>query len=465
MQIGARYKELVKNIGFFTISNIAVKFVLFLLVPLYTYYLSDAEYGITDMLTTTINLALPLMTLSISDAVLRYCVEDANHKRDYVSIGFFIVLISTFVAAVMSPLLDLPAFGGLGDWKSYYLVSYFLVALQTFLSNVARGLNEVKLLTFASISSSICNIVLAFILIAFEGLGVKGFFLAYAAGNLFGCVHYIVGGKYWRLLVLPDGDWKSIGRRMLLYSLPLVPNSMFWWINQSVNRLFLTSLIGIGVSGLYAAASKIPGLMNTASSIFQQAWNLSAFKEGHSDDVAHFYSAVYGVFNAGMSIVAAVLIPASPFLAKLFLQKDFYTSWTLIPILLLAFYYSTISAFYGTIYTATLHTRNLFITTAVGSIICIVTTGILVSLLGIWGAALASAIANGVVWLLRLYNTRKIILISSSRALTLATNVFLIISACSMSLDQGASTAISIGMLILILFAQGKFLHSIAPSR
>ena len=45
----SKYVDLIKNIGLFTLSNFAVKLVAFQLVPLYTYYLSTAEYGVTDM--------------------------------------------------------------------------------------------------------------------------------------------------------------------------------------------------------------------------------------------------------------------------------------------------------------------------------------------------------------------------------------------------------------------------------
>ena len=46
-------------------------------------------------------------------------------------------------------------------------------------------------------------------------------------------------------------------KKMLLYSVPLMPNAIFWWVGTSVNRFFITSMLGIGASGLFAAASKI----------------------------------------------------------------------------------------------------------------------------------------------------------------------------------------------------------------
>lgn len=66
---------------------------------------------------------------------------------------------------------------------------------------------------------------------------------------------------------------------MIIYALPLIPNNLFWWLSTGINRLFITGMLGIAASGMFAAASKIPGLLNTAYMVFQQAWQLSAYQE------------------------------------------------------------------------------------------------------------------------------------------------------------------------------------------
>lgn len=68
----SKYVNLIKNVGLFAFSNFAVKLITFFLVPLYTYYLSTAEYGITDMLSTVVWILTPLGTLSVADATLRF---------------------------------------------------------------------------------------------------------------------------------------------------------------------------------------------------------------------------------------------------------------------------------------------------------------------------------------------------------------------------------------------------------
>ena len=52
------YKYLLKNVGLFTISEFASKFITFFMLPLYTYYLSTEEYAVIDLIQVTQNLSL-----------------------------------------------------------------------------------------------------------------------------------------------------------------------------------------------------------------------------------------------------------------------------------------------------------------------------------------------------------------------------------------------------------------------
>ena len=67
-----KYNYLLKNIGLLTLSSFASKILSFLLVPLYTSILTTKQYGIYDMFNTTVMLLLPLITIDIVDAVLRF---------------------------------------------------------------------------------------------------------------------------------------------------------------------------------------------------------------------------------------------------------------------------------------------------------------------------------------------------------------------------------------------------------
>ena len=82
-----RVKELFKNIGFFSIAQLVTRAISFLLLPLYTAYLSTAEYGTIDLVTTLIQHLLPVFTLSIADAVLRFGISENERADQILKIG------------------------------------------------------------------------------------------------------------------------------------------------------------------------------------------------------------------------------------------------------------------------------------------------------------------------------------------------------------------------------------------
>lgn len=185
-------------------------------------------------------------------------------------------------------------------------------------------------------------------------MGVNGYFYSLITGSLVGMAVYLIVGHPYRLFLPQPSfrDDKQSWRDMLLYSLPLIPNTLFWWIGSSINRFFITAMIGISASGLYAAASKIPNILNLIYGIFQQAWNLSAFQEAKHEGAEHFFSVTFKLLNTVTVVASSGLILISPWLAKLLLQKQFFAVWPLIGLLVVAFYFNTLNAFYGSIFTS-----------------------------------------------------------------------------------------------------------------
>ena len=81
------YKYLAKNIGVLALSNFATKLLSFFLVPLYTSILTTEEYGTYDLFATTVYLLVPILTLNIQDATIRFSLDKNYEKKDIISIS------------------------------------------------------------------------------------------------------------------------------------------------------------------------------------------------------------------------------------------------------------------------------------------------------------------------------------------------------------------------------------------
>ena len=257
-----KYKDLMVNTGLFAFTQIATKLITFFLVPLYTAYMSTADFGVTDMSSTVVSMVLPLATLSVSDGVLRFAIDDKTNRDRYISLGLVVVLFSIIVVAVLSPMLSLSFFGGLDRYRGLFIASYALCALQTFFNMLARALNKVRIIPISAIVTTALTAICAVVFIAHMGLGASGFFYSLLVGNMGGVLcFFFVGGMFRHFKLHFETKDIAILKRMLIYCIPMVPNALFWWVSSNINRFFITGMIGIGVTGLFAAAQKIPGLL------------------------------------------------------------------------------------------------------------------------------------------------------------------------------------------------------------
>lgn len=70
-----KYNKLVSNSVIFAIGNFSSKLITVIMLPFYTSYLSQSDYGQIDLMITTIALLLPLLTLNIVEAVIRFSLD------------------------------------------------------------------------------------------------------------------------------------------------------------------------------------------------------------------------------------------------------------------------------------------------------------------------------------------------------------------------------------------------------
>ena len=104
------YRNLISNTALFGLSTFGARFLTFLLTPFYTRVLSSAEYGVTDLLLQTGNLIIPIASVGIANAVIRYGLEQTSDKCSVFTTGLLVTLAGFFLLLLAAPLLDRIAF-------------------------------------------------------------------------------------------------------------------------------------------------------------------------------------------------------------------------------------------------------------------------------------------------------------------------------------------------------------------
>ena len=100
-----KYKKLFSNTIIFSIGTFSSKILVFLLVPFYTHFLTDAEYGTVDLITQTANLLIPLVSLGIASAVLRFGLDKSYNKKAIFTTGVSAILTGFLIFLCFIPLM------------------------------------------------------------------------------------------------------------------------------------------------------------------------------------------------------------------------------------------------------------------------------------------------------------------------------------------------------------------------
>lgn len=409
------YKNLLKNVGVFTIANFTTKILNFLILPLYTYYLTTEQYGTIDLVMTTISLLFPVFSLSIVDAVLRFGIENGKNKNIFFSFGFKIICIGTLILGVLVSIAHL--FISDSYLLIVFVVVFFFQGLNQLFGAFAKVLNRTKEMALITTLISGITLVLNVLLIAVFKKGIRGYWLAMIFANIIGSIVYFLWLRLYRYINYDKSYHnKKILYSMLVYAIPLIPNSLFWWINSSLDRWTLTIMTSLSAVGLYSCANKLPSLISSINSIFSQAWNLSLFQSKNDEDRKCFFGEIYYFYNETMFCISIVIIMLAKFIAKIMFSKEFYLAWNLVAVLTMGVYYNSLNSFIGSLFTAGKKTKEIFITTSLGSAINLVCNFLFVYLIGVPGAAVSTLVSYIIVWIARVKKAEKIFKINIDKS-------------------------------------------------
>ena len=403
---GIRY--LIKNIGLLTISSFGTKLLSFFLVPLYTNILSTSEYGLYDLLNTTIAVLVPLLTVNIADAVMRFPLDKGSNANAILSVGFqffFIGFIPLTISVFLNYLINfLPI---LHDYSIYFILLYMVTALNGIMNSYARGIEKIAALSISGIISTIFIIVLNILLLVVFPFGINGYFIANIVGIAAQTAYLFIAAEAWKGFKYSLRSTSDLRHEMKTYSLPLMTNTLAWWVNNSSARYVITWLRGLSENGIFSVSYKIPSILSIFQTIFMQAWTISATKDFDPEDRKGFFTKVYNYYNFAMTIVCSFLIMTARLMASFLYAKGFYTAWRCVPFLLISILFGAISGYLGGIFAAVKDSRSIATTTLIGAITNVILDFGLVFIFGSIGAAIANMVSYWVVWAMRMRIVRR----------------------------------------------------------
>jgi O-antigen/teichoic acid export membrane protein len=251
-------KSIAKHSLIYGVADVLSKSIGFLLIPLYTHYLTPSDYGTLELLDLTSYVVGMLSAMGIANSVVRYYYEfsEKEKKEQVISVAMITVWIGSIAIFIISVLLSKQISTLVFKSPDYY--RFFIIIFAAMVFNLSNEIPmtilriEQKSVLFVTISliKTTLSLIVNIILIVYFGMGIRGILFSglIVTGSLgiflvIYQLHKIKFSYSFELL------WP-----MLKYGVPLAWSTFGMFIVNFADRFFLQRLSTLSDVGIYSLA-------------------------------------------------------------------------------------------------------------------------------------------------------------------------------------------------------------------
>ncbi|QGU05142.1 lipopolysaccharide biosynthesis protein [Corynebacterium comes] len=407
---------LVKNTVILAVGKFSSQLITFLMLPLYTAFLSPSEYGIVDVVITYVALLAPAITIQMEMAVFRFLIEARENEIEKTRI------ISNSLQIVLAMLLLF--FPGAIVVQSFVNVPYIwiilgIIAMAVFSGlclQIARGLGKNFNYAIASIVIGVMTAVSNFVLIVYLEMGASGLLLSMLLAYSVSTVYLVLSLRLYRYVSFGVSD-KGLRKKLLKYAAPLVPNSIAWWVINAADRTIILLVLGLAANGIYAIASKFPLIYTAVFAVFGLSWTESASVHINDKDRGKFFSDTFDAAFRFFGSIGLGIIASLPFVFPILVNERYEEAYVYIPVMILGALFNSIVGLYGAVYVAKKMTGKVATTSIMAAAISISINLLFINFIGLFSAAVANAVAFLSMAIYRHYDLKKYVTISYRKSL------------------------------------------------
>jgi len=396
-------KKVVANSLIYTFNNILLKAFSFLLLPLYTSFLTPSDYGVINLLNSFSSVATYLIAFSLYSAVVRF-YADLKNDHEKVRTFFGTILSFVFLSGTLFVLLVLVLQNVIGHYLfqgiSFYpsivlgLLGLVFTSVYTIYQDILKGMQQAKKSATVSISYFLLQVVLNILFVVVFSMGADGVLLSQLIASLLACT--------WMLFDLRKNHLvrfcidRALLKDALHYSIPIIPHNLSTHIAQFVSRVFInetSSLTSVGLFGLASKFGHLSDIIQSSVNMAFQPWFFDHMKKREHTDTVQIVSLskvllwFYSLFFLGLSLFSQEMIH--------FMATDGYqSSWMLVPGIVATYAFKTPYYFYiNILFFYKKASRYIFTATVSSSLINVILSYFLIRSYGMYGSVAADAIA------------------------------------------------------------------------
>lgn len=414
-------KALSKETLIYGASTVIGRFLNFLLVPFYVNVLDPAMYGVSASMYTYMSFLNIIYTMGLEAAYFRYASRGDEEKRStedecklFSGPFLFVLLFGGFLTVIfliLAPALVEPVFHdpkiNITPWVPEFIrilrISAIIILLDSL--NVIpfaalRIDRRAKWFGIIRLTGIVITLVLNLIFIVGLHKGVDGIFVANLISSAIMLV--MLGPTIARRFEFRIS--RPVMKKLFPFALTNVPAYLSAMMVQVIDRPIVQAYLGLAMLGVYQANYRMGIIMMVFVSLFEYAWRPFFLRESRTNDerARQIFSRVFTYFMviACMGFLSLalflpdVLAVRLPFIHHaIFQKKEYLAGLNIIPVVLAAYIFQGMyTNFIAGIYIKE-HNKVLPFVTGLGAAVNIVTNIILIPIMGIMGAALATLFA------------------------------------------------------------------------
>lgn len=370
----------------------------FVMLPIYTRYLTPADYGVLELLGMTIEVIGLITGAGIMGAVFKFYHgeqhrADKNEVISTAALGIAaIAMLATLLGLVIAPELSKLTFGNTANLP--YLRLYFLLFLLQNFEQVplalVRAENRAVLFVIVNAAKLVTVLSLNILFVVHLRMGIDGILAAAISASA------MVSIGMSAYLVRRVGIRFSLERfrQMLGFGLPLVP----WWVGNFVlvfsDRFFLNHYTNTSIVGLYSLAYKFAFLLSAlAYSPFDTMWSSARFEVANRPDAPEVYARVFFYINVILGVLGVVLCLFVRDFLSVMSDPAFLGAYRVVPLLIAAQIVFTWAGYWNVGIYVTGRTKTMTNAAIILVPLALILNYMLIPPFGMYGAATATFIA------------------------------------------------------------------------
>ncbi len=377
----------------FGVAQVLSKIVGFLLIPVYTIYLTPEDYGITELCASFGAFAVVLMRLGITGSVSRFYYDYHNNEallRDYITtIHIMLIFLSVAIGLVMAAILfffndQLLPRVLFNPFILLILINSGFSANSDLQKRLLQCQEKSKYMAKINLANTIIAIGSAIVFIVYFKLGALGFILAQSITTI---LFYLQAQYYLRNYVKGRFRAKYL-KASIHYGIGLLPHHLFAAAAPLISKSLLNHVGSTAALGLYSLALRFTQPLDILYDIFNRSFvpvYFSLRKKQQNTDLKNIHTITWSLTLVIFSL--SVLI--TPVIVPLVTPPRFHDSVSLIPILSVSFITQVLYMFFLNENYYDKNTKSISAVTGVALLVNLVITILTVNWLKELGVAIA----------------------------------------------------------------------------